>query len=274
MLCEDQLMSVDNTPIKCSGSPNSSASSTISMDTKPLTRTWAQEVRAELGHSDETSTSLNSSCASNPEQKFITDIKQEIKVERKINFEFLDDANEVKFDRLVKDEKIKTPIKRRHSQTPPSHDEDNSRSNSPNSSCSSSNQADEQTNGPADARPRRHHNHFKAHKEEKRLRHNSYTSSTSSSSSYVESDPAILSRRQKQIDYGKNTAAYERYLEMVPRPQRTRDHPRTPNKHGKYSRRAFDGLVKIWRKSLHYYDPPTATGKRGEDNDNSDSDSD
>ncbi|XP_068155184.1 histone RNA hairpin-binding protein isoform X2 [Drosophila tropicalis] len=252
MLCEDQLMSVDNTPIKCSGSPNSSASSTISMETKPLTRTWAQEVRAELGHSDENSTSLNSSCASNPEQKFITDIKQEIKVERKINFEFLDDVNE----------------------TPPSHDEDNSRSNSPNSSCSSSNQADEQTNGPADARTKRHHNHFKAHKEEKRLRHNSYTSSTSSSSSYVEADPAILSRRQKQIDYGKNTAAYERYLEMVPRAQRTREHPRTPNKNGKYSRRAFDGLVKIWRKSLHYYDPPSAAGKRGEDNDNSDSDSD
>lgn len=25
--------------------------------------------------------------------------------------------------------------------------------------------------------------------------------------------------------------------------------------HQKYSRRAFDGLVKIWRKQLHKYDP-------------------
>jgi len=75
------------------------------------------------------------------------------------------------------------------------------------------------------------------------VRHNSYTSSTSSSSSYTEADPAVLARRQKQIDYGKNTAAYERYSDMVPKTERAREHPRTPNKYGKYSRRAFDGLV-------------------------------
>jgi len=54
MLCEDQHMSVENTPQKGSGSLNSSASS-ISIDVKPTMQSWAQEVRAEFGHSDEVS---------------------------------------------------------------------------------------------------------------------------------------------------------------------------------------------------------------------------
>lgn len=37
--------------------------------------------------------------------------------------------------------------------------------------------------------------------------------------------------------------------------KRTSDHPQTPDKRLKYSRRAFDGLVKIWRKELHKFDP-------------------
>ncbi|XP_001358302.2 histone RNA hairpin-binding protein isoform X1 [Drosophila pseudoobscura] len=269
MLCEDQLMSVDNTPIKGSGSLNSSASS-ISIDVKPIRQSWAQEVRAELGHSDEASTSLNSSAGSSSAdhgqvivKKEATEIKLELEEggNRGMAFEFLDDVNEVKFDRLLKEEKLKTPYKRRHSQTPPTNE--NSRSNSPNSSLSSGN---------GDANPKSKHSKLKGHKEEKRVRHNSYTSSTSSSSSYAEADPAVLSRRQKQIDYGKNTAAYERYTEMVPKATRSREDPRTPNKYGKYSRRAFDGLVKIWRKSLHFYDPPTQ--RRGDGDSNSDSDSD
>ncbi|XP_017140592.1 histone RNA hairpin-binding protein isoform X2 [Drosophila miranda] len=247
MLCEDQLMSVDNTPIKGSVSLNSSASS-ISIDVKPIRQSWAQEVRAELGHSDEASTSLNSSAGSSNAdhgqvivKKEATEVKLELEVggNRGMAFEFLDDVNE----------------------TPPTNE--NSRSNSPNSSLSSGN---------GDANPKSKQSKFKGHKEEKRVRHNSYTSSTSSSSSFTEADPAVLSRRQKQIDYGKNTAAYERYTEMVPKATRSREDPRTPNKYGKYSRRAFDGLVKIWRKSLHFYDPPTQ--RRGDGDSNSDSDSD
>uniref|UniRef100_A0A1I8N196 Histone RNA hairpin-binding protein RNA-binding domain-containing protein n=1 Tax=Musca domestica TaxID=7370 RepID=A0A1I8N196_MUSDO len=162
---------------------------------------------------------------------------------RDISLEFIDNVNEQKFERLLKEEKLKTPFKRRHSETPSIE----TRSNSPNSSCDSNT-----SNDGEQAR------YFNSHKNEKRARQNSFTSSSSSSSSYTETDAAVLTRRQKQIDYGKNTVAYERYTEMVPKAQRTRDHPRTPNKYGKYSRRAFDGLVKIWRKQLHYYDPPNA----------------
>ncbi|XP_017131866.1 histone RNA hairpin-binding protein [Drosophila elegans] len=278
MLFEDQHMSVDNTPQKGSGSLNSSASS-ISIDVKPTMQSWAQEVRAELGQSDEASSSLNSSAASCA--SLVKKEQEEIKLEpiddetgREMAFEFLDNVNEEKFERLVKEEKLKTPYKRRHSHTPPSNE--NSRSNSPNSSNSSANGDASATRSGNNPRSVRNHNKstsFRGHKEEKRVRHNSYTSSTSSSSSYTEADPAVLSRRQKQIDYGKNTAAYERYVEMVPKTERAREHPRTPNKYGKYSRRAFDGLVKIWRKSLHFYDPPTQANATANDS-NTDSDSD
>ncbi|KAJ8986007.1 hypothetical protein NQ317_013891 [Molorchus minor] len=68
-------------------------------------------------------------------------------------------------------------------------------------------------------------------------------------------DPTILARRQKQIDYGKNTLGYDNYLKMVPRNKRQRDDPKTPDKFVKYSRRGWDGLIKQWRLQLHKYDP-------------------
>lgn len=48
----------------------------------------------------------------------------------------------------------------------------------------------------------------------------------------------------------------------------------------KYSRRAFDGLVKIWRKQLHKYDPASMEcssddqQKSDDDDDNDDDDDD
>ncbi|KAJ4449087.1 hypothetical protein ANN_00482 [Periplaneta americana] len=76
-----------------------------------------------------------------------------------------------------------------------------------------------------------------------------------------ETDPAILSRRQKQIDYGKNTVGYDRYRQMVPKDKRTKKHPRTPPKNVKYSRRAWDGMIRIWRQNLHLWDPPSERRK-------------
>lgn len=63
-----------------------------------------------------------------------------------------------------------------------------------------------------------------------------------------------LLRRQKDIDLGKVTERYAEYVLSVPKPVRERYHPRTPNKFRKVSRRAWDGMIKKWRKHLHNFD--------------------
>jgi len=37
--------------------------------------------------------------------------------------------------------------------------------------------------------------------------------------------------------------------------------PRTPDKYKKMSKRCWDGLVRVWRKQLHKYDPPKEDGE-------------
>jgi len=69
-----------------------------------------------------------------------------------------------------------------------------------------------------------------------------------------ETDSSIISRREKQIEYGKSTPAYERYITQVPKEARTAKMPRTPEKTRKYSRRQFDGMVKIWKIRIHEWD--------------------
>lgn len=69
-----------------------------------------------------------------------------------------------------------------------------------------------------------------------------------------ETDPTRLAQRQKQIDFGKNTLAYERYARDVPRRSRTVDLPWTPDIGDPMAKRRFDGKVKQWRRDLHEWE--------------------
>lgn len=70
----------------------------------------------------------------------------------------------------------------------------------------------------------------------------------------VEKDCVVLERREKQIEYGKNTLAYDKYTDAIPVNARRSHHPRTPKKHIKYSRRQWDGMVKAWKKNIATFD--------------------
>lgn len=63
-----------------------------------------------------------------------------------------------------------------------------------------------------------------------------------------------------------------KHLLFFLRNQRTKDHPRTPDKNRKYSRRAFDGQIRVWKKALHLFDTTTggecSTGNSSQKSDN------
>jgi len=71
-----------------------------------------------------------------------------------------------------------------------------------------------------------------------------------------ETSEDVLNRRQKQIDYGKNTEGYARYCKLIPRRKRGIYDPVTPPMNLRCSRRTWDGMIRAWRRQLHSWDPP------------------
>lgn len=65
-----------------------------------------------------------------------------------------------------------------------------------------------------------------------------------------------LAQRQKQLDIGKATPEYRNYRATVPRKQRKKTDPGTPDKFQLISKRNWEGQVKAWRRRLHEWDTP------------------
>lgn len=86
-----------------------------------------------------------------------------------------------------------------------------------------------------DSDSRRNNGRFRGEKRAHRDDSQCSSSSRSSRSSTgkpkeKEYDADVLARRQKQIDYGKNSVAYDNYVIKVPKDKRSFNFPRTPDK--------------------------------------------
>ncbi|KAF4518459.1 hypothetical protein B566_EDAN002114 [Ephemera danica] len=93
-------------------------------------------------------------------------------------------------------------------------------------------------------------------KAESQSDHRSSASTSRPKRRVMETAHEVLRRRQKEIDYGKNTEGYRCYLAAVPKHKRSHRDIRTPPREIKYGRRAWDGMVRAWRRQLHKWDPP------------------
>ena len=68
-----------------------------------------------------------------------------------------------------------------------------------------------------------------------------------------ETDPEVLDRRQKQIDYGKNSVVYQNYRRQVIKAKRKNHEPKTPRKNLKWPRRTWDTMIRWWKKDIHIW---------------------
>ena len=114
-----------------------------------------------------------------------------------LEIEFNDSENEKKFDKLMTEKKIKSPFKRRISNEKLGENTENKETQVEKKSKTED-----------------------GFISKKRFRTDSSESSSTGSSFQtreIEADRGILERRQKQIDYGKNTQGYDNYSSQVPK---------------------------------------------------------
>merc|ERR1712228_274195 len=63
-----------------------------------------------------------------------------------------------------------------------------------------------------------------------------------------------ITQRMRQIDIGKATPEYMNYISMIPKTQRSAQHPRTPNPREKMPNKWWKKKMNDWRKTLHAFD--------------------
>lgn len=203
---------------------------------------WAEEaIKQEREEEEKLRAKSSSDMQTNSDSQMSLD-ESNTSGNRQIEIDILDSANVQKYEKLIRCDMIKSPFKRRLSAGGDDGDGD-----------------DGDTKDGVLSQYKKSKTHEDDHGRTRFRRESTDSGDGSSQSSRrpveYEKDIEILVRRQKQIDYGKNTLGYENYLQTVPKEQRTKEHPKTPPKHIKYSRRAWDGLVRVWRKKLHCFDP-------------------